>query len=89
MAVSRRSGDEIHPWLPNGGLRPFLVSRDVIVERPLRAKTVIQYQPSDWHYRPNVDLDKQNRCSGKRMCSFCSVRLGCLYISTLDHTKSV
>ncbi len=22
LAVSRRSGDEIHPWLPNGGLRP-------------------------------------------------------------------
>ncbi len=22
MAVSRRSGDEIHPWVPNGDLRP-------------------------------------------------------------------
>ena len=22
MAVSRRSADEIHPWPPNGGLRP-------------------------------------------------------------------
>ena len=35
-AVSRRSGDEIYPWLPNGDLRPFSVSRDLIVERPLR-----------------------------------------------------
>ena len=23
MAVSRRSGDEIHPWTPNGDLRPY------------------------------------------------------------------
>ncbi len=36
MAGTRRSGDEIHPWLPNGDLRPFLVSRHLIVERPLR-----------------------------------------------------
>jgi hypothetical protein len=35
VAVSRRLGDEIHPWLLNGDLRPFLVSRDLIVERPL------------------------------------------------------
>ncbi len=27
MAVSRRSGDEIHPWPPNGGLRPLLAIR--------------------------------------------------------------
>ncbi len=27
MAVSRRSGDAIHPWLPNGGLRPEAVIR--------------------------------------------------------------
>ncbi len=25
VAVSRRSWDEIHPWLPNGDLRPFSV----------------------------------------------------------------
>ena len=36
MAVSRRPGDEINPWTPNGDLRPFLVNRDLIVERPLR-----------------------------------------------------
>jgi len=24
LADSRRSGDEIHPWLPNGDLRPNL-----------------------------------------------------------------
>jgi hypothetical protein len=23
LAVSRRSDDEIHPWVPNGDLRPF------------------------------------------------------------------
>jgi hypothetical protein len=38
LAVSRRSGDEIHPQPPNGDLRPFLVSRDVVVQRPLRSK---------------------------------------------------
>jgi len=27
MGVYRRSGDENHPWSPNGGSRPFLVSR--------------------------------------------------------------
>ena len=27
VAVSRRSGDEIHPWLPNGDLRPFAEGR--------------------------------------------------------------
>jgi len=36
VADSRRSGDEIHPWLPNGDLRPLLVGRDLIVEGPLR-----------------------------------------------------
>ena len=36
MAVSRRLGDEIYPSPPNGDLRPLLVSRDLIVERPLR-----------------------------------------------------
>ncbi len=36
VAVSRRSGDEINPWPPNGNLRPFLVSRNVVVERLLR-----------------------------------------------------
>ena len=39
VAVSRRLGDEIHPWLPNGDLRPILVSRDLIVERPLRSSS--------------------------------------------------
>ena len=28
MAVSRRSGDEFHPWLPNGDLRPEGVVED-------------------------------------------------------------
>jgi hypothetical protein len=36
MAASRRSADEIHPWVPNGDLRPFLVSRDIVIQRPLR-----------------------------------------------------
>jgi hypothetical protein len=27
LAGSRRSGDEIHPWLPNGDLRPKSVIR--------------------------------------------------------------
>jgi hypothetical protein len=27
LAVSRRSGDEIHPWPPNGGLRPTAAFR--------------------------------------------------------------
>ncbi len=27
LAVSRRSGDEIHPWLLNGDLRPLLAIR--------------------------------------------------------------
>jgi hypothetical protein len=36
MADSRRSGDEIRPWLLNGDLRPFLVTHDVVIERPLR-----------------------------------------------------
>ena len=29
VAVSRRSGAEIHPWLPNGGLRPLAVNRRI------------------------------------------------------------
>ena len=28
MAVSRRSGDETHPWSPNDGLRPDLAIGD-------------------------------------------------------------
>ncbi len=28
LAVSRRLGDEIHPWLPNGDLRPVSVVHD-------------------------------------------------------------
>ena len=35
---ARRSGDEIHPRPPNGDLRPFLVIRDVVVQRPLRGR---------------------------------------------------
>ncbi len=38
VAVSRRLGDEINPWTPNGDLRPFLVNRDLMVERLLRSK---------------------------------------------------
>jgi hypothetical protein len=37
VAVSRRSGDEIHPWLPNGGLRPIPAHPVLKVERPLRS----------------------------------------------------
>jgi hypothetical protein len=33
---------------PNGKNRPFLVNRDVVVPRPLRATAVIQFQPPDW-----------------------------------------
>jgi hypothetical protein len=39
MAGSRRSADEIHPWPPNGDLRPILVSRDLVAQRPLRSKS--------------------------------------------------
>jgi len=49
VAGSRRSGDEIHPWMLNGDLRPFLVSRDLIVERPPPAKAATQFQASDWY----------------------------------------
>jgi len=38
MADSRRPGDKIRPRPPNGGLRPFLVSRDIVVEHPLRSR---------------------------------------------------
>ena len=31
VAVSRRSGDEIHPWLPNGGLRPRLCEKSGVM----------------------------------------------------------
>jgi len=34
LADSRRSGDEIHPWLPNGDLQPFAATRSVLVEGP-------------------------------------------------------
>ncbi len=33
MAVSRRSGDEIHPWLLNGDLRPKDVIRVSMFKR--------------------------------------------------------
>jgi hypothetical protein len=49
VAGSRRSGDLIHLWPPNGDFRPSLVSRDIMVERPLRSKAVIQVQLSDWY----------------------------------------
>ncbi len=37
-ATFRRSGDEIHPWLPIGDLRPFLDSRNVLLLGRLRSK---------------------------------------------------
>ncbi len=35
LADSRRSGDEIYPWLPNGDLRPFAATHGVLAEGPL------------------------------------------------------
>jgi hypothetical protein len=32
-AGSRRSGDEIHPWLPNGDLRPVAAVRTQFIKR--------------------------------------------------------
>ncbi len=39
MAVSRRSGDEIHPWLLNGDLRPEGVVREFQRERLVLNRT--------------------------------------------------
>jgi hypothetical protein len=41
MAVSRRSGNEIHPWPPNGDLRPIAAGRrDRLVETKARKAAV-------------------------------------------------
>ncbi len=34
LADSRRSGDEIHPWPPNGGLRPILLKNYLVLDSP-------------------------------------------------------
>jgi hypothetical protein len=41
VAGSRRSGDEIHPWPPNGDLRPVPVVRDSWRERRLSDRTPV------------------------------------------------
>jgi len=33
----------------NGKSRPFLVSRDVVAQRPLPAKAATQFQATDWY----------------------------------------
>ena len=38
LAVSRRSGDEIHPWPPNGGLRPTAAIGPQTLQRLLSVK---------------------------------------------------
>jgi hypothetical protein len=34
---------------PNGKNRPFLVSCDVVTQRPLPAKAATQFQATDWY----------------------------------------
>jgi hypothetical protein len=51
VAVSRRSGTETSIGPLSGDFRPFLVSRDLIAERPLRGKAATQF---------HADLDSVN-----------------------------
>jgi hypothetical protein len=53
MADSRRSWDEIHPWLPNGGLRPTAAIGPQILQRLLSVK---------WAFR--TDLEPCRQCGG-------------------------